>query len=132
MDVPVQYFQSVIAIELAVTGGLLYQIGFFSSRKVDPRDNTPYHPVLRILIGFVISATLLGSLLAIRIGGQELAASLVVVGLAVSVLPILLWVVPPLVRDARDGVQTAAALWGVVGLVVYAIGVAVVIVLILA
>ena len=32
MDVPVQYFQSVIAIELAVTGALLWQIRFFESR----------------------------------------------------------------------------------------------------
>jgi hypothetical protein len=29
VDVPVQYFQSVIAIELAVTGALLWQIRFF-------------------------------------------------------------------------------------------------------
>ena len=31
MDVPVQYFQSVIAIELAVSGPLLWQMRFFES-----------------------------------------------------------------------------------------------------
>jgi hypothetical protein len=31
VDVPVQYFQSVIAIELAVAGALLWQIRFFES-----------------------------------------------------------------------------------------------------
>ena len=31
MDVPVQYFQSVIAIELAVSGALLWQMRFFES-----------------------------------------------------------------------------------------------------
>jgi len=33
VDLPVQYFQSVIAIELAVTGALLWQIRFFESRQ---------------------------------------------------------------------------------------------------
>jgi len=33
VDVPVQYFQSVIGIELAVTGALLWQIRFFESRQ---------------------------------------------------------------------------------------------------
>jgi hypothetical protein len=30
--VPIQYFQSVIAVELAVTGALLFQIRYFAPR----------------------------------------------------------------------------------------------------
>jgi hypothetical protein len=37
MDVPVQYFQSVITIELAVAGALLWQIHYFDSKsRTDP------------------------------------------------------------------------------------------------
>src|SRR5262249_60845256 len=32
VDVPVQYFQSVIAIELAVAGALLWQMGLFEAQ----------------------------------------------------------------------------------------------------
>ena len=45
VDVPVQYFQSVIALETAITGVLLFQIRFFATGKdapqaseVDPRS----------------------------------------------------------------------------------------------
>lgn len=31
--VPIQYFQSVIAIELGVAGALLWEIGFFAPRS---------------------------------------------------------------------------------------------------
>jgi hypothetical protein len=42
VDVPVQYFQSVIAIELAVTGALLWQIRFFDSKTTDhPEGKAP-------------------------------------------------------------------------------------------
>ena len=36
MDVPVQYFQSVIAIELAVAGALLWEMRFFESGASRP------------------------------------------------------------------------------------------------
>jgi hypothetical protein len=66
MDVPVQYFQSVITIELAL----------------------------------VLGATVFGSLWAIADERPRWAAAAVAVGLAVSLLPILLRVRPPLARDA--------------------------------
>jgi hypothetical protein len=41
MDIPVQYFQSVIAMELAVAGALLWQIHYFESRDAPRRDGEP-------------------------------------------------------------------------------------------
>ena len=73
MDVPVQYFQSVIAIELAVAGALLWQIRYFESSTARREGDSLPDARLRI----------------------ALAAQAVTVGLAVSVLPILLRVLPP-------------------------------------
>ena len=89
MNVPVQYYQSVIAIETAVTGVLLFQI-----RSFDPDADAPgksaTDPRVRVLMLIVLTATLFGSLEAIREGGGLEVAVLVTVGLAVSILPILL------------------------------------------
>ena len=41
MDVPVQYFQSVITIELAVSGALLWQMRFFESNTAR-REGEPF------------------------------------------------------------------------------------------
>jgi hypothetical protein len=41
VDVPVQYFQSVIALETAVAGVLLFQIHFFTTSKDAPEDLEP-------------------------------------------------------------------------------------------
>jgi hypothetical protein len=49
----------------------------------------------------VLGATLFGSLLAMLGGGNEVAAAAVLFGLAVSILPILFRVLPPLRREAR-------------------------------
>jgi hypothetical protein len=38
-EVPIQFFQSVIAIQLAVTGALLFQVRFFSPREKTRRDD---------------------------------------------------------------------------------------------
>jgi hypothetical protein len=95
--VPVQYFQSIIATQVAVAGALLFQVRFFgnsnikSGRKVDPR--------LRLVVIVVIAATLFASLEAMRQGWGSPAAALVTAGLALSVLPILVRVLPPLTRD---------------------------------
>jgi hypothetical protein len=95
--VPPQYFQSIIAVQVAVAGALLFQVRFFdnsnkkSSRQVDPR--------LRLVVIVVIAATLFASLEAMRQGWGSPAAALVTGGLALSVLPILLRVLPPLTRD---------------------------------
>src|SRR4029453_19041692 len=39
VDVPVQFFQSVIAIELAVAGALLWQMRFFAPRDATRRES---------------------------------------------------------------------------------------------
>ena len=101
MDVPVQYFRSVIAIELAVAGALLWQVRFFeSSSTAQHREHLPdARP--RLLLALVVGATLFGSLWAMANEGDSLAPISVTIGLAVSLLPILLRVLPPLARDAR-------------------------------
>jgi hypothetical protein len=37
-DVPVQYFQSIIAVELAIAGALLFQVRFFDKDRADQGD----------------------------------------------------------------------------------------------
>ena len=97
--VPVQFFQSVIAIELAIVGALLWQMRFFEreqTRTEIPRTD----PRLLLLLLAVLTATVFGSLEALREGGGRLAAVLLTVGLAVSLSPILLRVLRPVRRDA--------------------------------
>ena len=45
VDVPVQYFQSVIALETAITGVLLFQIRFFATGK-DAPEASDVHPAV--------------------------------------------------------------------------------------
>ena len=101
MDVPVQYFQSVIAIELAVAGALLWQIRYFESPEKDQRDSAR-HPDSRLRLGLalVLGMTMFGSLWAMADEGPKWAAVAVTIGLAVSLIPILLRVLPPLAKDA--------------------------------
>jgi hypothetical protein len=100
VDVPVQYFQSVIAIELAVSGALLWQIRFFESSTAR-REGEPLPDArLRIALALVLGATVFGSLWAMADEGPKWAAHLVTIGLAVSLVPILLRVLPPLAKDA--------------------------------
>jgi glucose-6-phosphate-specific signal transduction histidine kinase len=119
VDVPVQYYQSVIATEVAVTGVLLFQIRFFDTRN-DQRNEASADPRLRLLMLIVLTATLFGSLEAIRESAGRWAAVLVTVGLAISLLPILLRVLPTLGRDAQTR-QRSPHFWvTVAGLTVYA------------
>ena len=106
--VPVQFFQSVIAIELAIVGALLRQIHFFDKQDTPAETSRP-DPRLQLLLLLLLTATLLlllltatlfGALDALREGGGKLAAVLLTVGLAVSLLPILLRVLRPVRRDA--------------------------------
>jgi glucose-6-phosphate-specific signal transduction histidine kinase len=128
VDAPVQYFQSIIAIELAVTGALLWQIRFFDSTA--PREGEHVtHPRLRLLLAAVLGATLFVSLWAMAHEGKSWAASAVTVGLAVSLLPILLRVLPPLARNAATLERDANYGVTVVGLVLYTAAVAGVVVL---
>jgi glucose-6-phosphate-specific signal transduction histidine kinase len=107
--VPVQFFQSVIAIELAIVGALLWQMRFFEreqTRTESPRTD----PRLLLLLLAVLTATVFGSLEALREGGGRLAAVLLTVGLAVSLSPILLRVLRPIRRDATTQ-QRDPQLW---------------------
>jgi hypothetical protein len=120
VDVPVQYFQSVIALETAITGVLLFQIRFFAAGK-DAPEESDVDPRLRVLLLAVLTATVFGSLEAIREGRGRWSALLVTVGLAVSLLPILLRVLPPLQRDARTQQRHAHYWVTVLGLGLYAV-----------
>jgi len=120
VDVPVQYFQSVIAIELAVAGALLWQIRFFESKDTTRRDGEQLpDPRLRLGLALVLGATLFGSLWAMADEGPKWAALAVTVGLAVSLTPILLRVLPPLAKDARTNERDPGYAVTVVGLLAY-------------
>jgi len=124
-DVPIQFFQSVVAIELAVTGALLFQVRYFSPREGTAREDVRLpSATLRLGVAIVLGATLFGSLLAMLHGGDRTAAAALMIGLAVSILPILLRVLPPLRRDVRTGEQGRYVLVTVVGVIVYVVLVA--------
>jgi hypothetical protein len=120
VDVPVQYFQSVIALETAITGVLLFQIRFFATGK-DAPEASDVDPRLRVLLLVVLTATVFGSLEAIREHRGRWSAALVTVGLAVSLLPILLRVLPPLHRDAQTQQRHPHYWITVLGLLLYAV-----------
>jgi hypothetical protein len=125
--VPVQFFQSVIAVELAIVGALLWQIRFFD--KEDKQAETSRRdPRLQLLLRVVLTAILFGSLEALREGGGQLAAVLLTVGLAVSLLPILLRVLRPVRRDATVQPRDPQLWVTLLGLILFA---AVVVLLIL-
>jgi hypothetical protein len=124
VDVPVQYYQSVIAIEMAVAGVLLFQIKFFDTRN-DVRGESD--PRIRLLMLIVLVSTIFGSLEAMREGGGRWAAVGVTVGLAVSVVPILLRVLPPLRRDVQTRQRDPNYWVTLLGLTLYAAIVALVV-----
>ena len=117
--VPVQFFQSVIAIELAIVGALLWQIRFFD--KEDTQTETSRKdPRLQLLLLVLLTAILFGSLEALREGGGQLAAVLLTVGLAVSLLPILLRVLRPVRRDATTQPRDPQLWVTLIGLILFA------------
>jgi hypothetical protein len=119
LEVPVQYFQSIIALETAVIGVLLFQIRFFDTNNDGPNESG-VDPRLRVLLLVVLTATIFGSLEAIREGWGRWSAVLVTVGLAVSLLPIVLRVLPPLHRDVLTHQRNPHYWITVFGLVLYA------------
>jgi hypothetical protein len=120
VDVPVQYFQSVIAIELAVAGALLWQIRYFESGDKARRDSERLpDPRLRLGLALILGTTMFGSLWAIADEGPKWAAVAVTIGLAVSLTPILLRVLPPLARDATTHERDPEYSVTVVALAVY-------------
>jgi hypothetical protein len=129
MDVPVQFFQSVIAIELAVTGALLWQMRFFESTDARRKNEPLPDSRLRLGLALVLGATLFGSLWAIADEGPKWAALAVTIGLAVSIIPILLRVLPPLTKDAATDKRDPDYAITALGLVLYVAVVAGVLVL---
>jgi hypothetical protein len=122
VDVPVQFFQSTITIELAVAGALLWQIRYFDREGAAGRDRQELPDArLQLLFALVLGATLFGSLWAIADEGKALAASLVTTGVAVSLLPFLVRVLPPLARDARKSERDANYAVAIVGLSLYVV-----------
>jgi hypothetical protein len=130
VDVPVQFFQSTITIELAVAGALLWEIRYFEPRGTAGNGRPLPDPRLQLLFALVIGATVFGSLWAIADEGEALAATFVTIGVAVSLLPILFRVLPPLVRDARVTEQPPDRAVTIGGLAVYVAFVAAVVALI--
>src|SRR5258708_30302232 len=65
-DVPVQYFQSIITVLLAVAGALLFQVRFFELTHSERTKEVD--PLLRLVMMVVITATLFASLEAMREG----------------------------------------------------------------
>jgi glucose-6-phosphate-specific signal transduction histidine kinase len=129
VDVPVQYFQSVITIELAVAGALLWQMHYFESSTAR-REGKPLPDArLRVALALVLGATVFGSLWAMADEGPKWAALLVTIGLAVSLVPIVLRVLPPLAKDAKTNERDPDYPVTVVGLVFYVVVVAGVLVL---
>jgi hypothetical protein len=120
VDVPVQYFQSVITIELADAGALLWQMRYFESADATRRDDV-HRPDSRLRLGLalVLGATVFGSLWAMADEGPKWAAVAVTIGLAVSLIPILLRVLPPLARDAATNKRDPDYTVTVLGLVFY-------------
>jgi hypothetical protein len=79
VDVPIQYFQSVITIELAAAGALLWQIHYFRPRDAtDGEDRSD--PRLRLGVALVLGATVFGSLWAMADEGPKWAAVAVTMG----------------------------------------------------
>jgi len=119
-EVPIQFFQSVIAIQLAVIGALLFQVRYFSPREKTWReDDRLPSATLRLAIAVVLAATLLGSLLPMLLRGDRTAAAALLIGLAVSILPILLRVLPPLQRDLQSDERPRYVVVTIVGVIVY-------------
>jgi hypothetical protein len=129
VDVPVQYFQSIIAIELAVTGALLWQIRFFESNATRREGKALPDARLRVALALVLGATVFGSLWAMADEGPKWAAVVVTIGLAISLVPILLRVLPPLAKDAKTNERDPDYGVTVAGLFFYVVVVAGVLVL---
>jgi hypothetical protein len=124
MDVAVQYFQSVIAIELAVSGALLWQMRFFESSTTRREAASLPDARLRVALALVLGATLFGSLWAMADEGPKWAAVFVTIGLAVSLVPIMLRVLPPLAKDATTNERDPDYAVTVLGLFFYVVVVA--------
>jgi hypothetical protein len=60
--VPVQFFQSIIAIEVAIAGALLFQVRYFEPRLSAVEYDYLPDPRWRLVIAVVLAATVFGAL----------------------------------------------------------------------
>jgi hypothetical protein len=109
---------------------LLSQIRYFESGD-SGRRKSEHVPDSRLRLGLalVLGLTLFGSLWAIADEGPKWAALAVTVGLAISLIPILLRVLPPLAKDASTDKRDPDYVVTVLGLILYVAVVAGVLVL---
>jgi hypothetical protein len=114
-------------MELAVAGALLWQMRYFDARGARDDERLP-NARLRLALALVIGTTLFGSLWAMADEGPKWAAIVVTVGLAISVIPILVRGLPPLTRDARTNERDPDYWVTVAGLIGYIVAVALVLV----
>jgi hypothetical protein len=71
VEIPVQFFQSTIAIELAVAGALLWEIRYFERGNAAARDRRQLPDArLQLFFALVLGATVFGSLWAIAEEGR--------------------------------------------------------------
>jgi hypothetical protein len=126
LDVPVQFFQSVIGIEVAITGALLFEIRFFDRDTTRRAGEAGPDGRWLVLFALVLFATVFGSLWGIVHHGQQLAASFVTAGLAISLLPILSRALASSVPANARGHSSAHK---IVGLLAYVVLVTAVVVL---
>jgi glucose-6-phosphate-specific signal transduction histidine kinase len=117
VEIPIHFVQSIIAIELAVSGALLWQMRFFESVR-RPGESLP-DARLRLGLALVLAATVFGSLWAMADEGPKWAAVAVTIGFAVSLVPILLRVLPPLAKDATTKERDPDYAVSVIGLLLY-------------
>jgi heme/copper-type cytochrome/quinol oxidase subunit 4 len=102
---------------------------FFESRTARRAGESLPDARLRVGLALVLGATLFGSLWAMADEGPKWAALAVTIGLAVSLVPILLRVLPPLAKDATSNERDPDYAVTVVGLFLYVVVVAGVLVL---
>jgi hypothetical protein len=120
VSAPPQYFQSIIALELAVTGALLWQIRYFEHEPASAVGVRALpHPFVRALVAIVLLGTVLGSLLGILHEGGKAVAVAVGIGFVVSLLPVLLRVLPPLTQDGGTRGRDPNYVVPILGLLVY-------------
>ena len=127
MDVPVQFYQSIIGIEVAIAGALLFQVRYFELRRADVEDDYLPDPRWRLVIAVVLAATVFGALDGIANDGGQQMAIFVTVGVATSATPILIRVLPPLVAAAHPGSRRAYSIITIIGLALYVLAVTVLI-----
>src|SRR5262249_29952790 len=99
---------------------LLWQMRFFESRDATRRKGEHVLDArLRLGLFLVLGATIFGSLWAIADEGPKWAAVAGTVGLAVSLIPILLRVLPLLAKDADSDRREPASGVTILGLILY-------------